>query len=113
VPPVADLHRFGEGLEDPLAIGAGAVAADVFGPGMLAQPRDQGLGGAVRQDVDPLAGLGVDDHGGVAVPALEGEVIDAEHAQRQDRPAHEHAQGGRAGDRASRHAGEAGARPAR
>jgi hypothetical protein len=31
---------------------------------MLAQPRDQGLGGAVRQDVDPLTGLGVDDHGG-------------------------------------------------
>lgn len=39
--PVADLHRFGQGLADRLAVGAGAVPADVLGPGMLAQPRDQ------------------------------------------------------------------------
>ncbi|GAA2989688.1 hypothetical protein GCM10010519_24320 [Streptomyces lactacystinicus] len=54
VPPVADLHRFGEGLADRLAAGTGAVAADVLDPGVLPQPRDQGLGGAVGLDIDPL-----------------------------------------------------------
>lgn len=77
MPPVGHLYRFGEGLADRVAV-AGAVPADVCGPGMLAQPGDLGLGGAIGQDVDPLAGLGVGDHGGVVVPAREGEVIDAE-----------------------------------
>ncbi len=116
VPSVADLHCFGEGLADRLAVGGGAVAADVLDPGVLAQPRGQGPGGAVGQDVDPLAGLGVDEHCRVAVPALEREVVDAEHtrdARRRHHLAHEHAQGGRAGDRAGQRAGEAGARPAR
>jgi hypothetical protein len=68
------------------------------------------------QDVDPLADLGVDDHGGVAVPALEREVIDAEHVrdvQRRQRAARGHAHSGRTGDGARQHAGAAGARPAR
>ncbi|MFF2954937.1 hypothetical protein ACFVVU_26760 [Kitasatospora sp. NPDC057965] len=30
MPPVADLHRFGQGLADRLAVGAGAVAADIL-----------------------------------------------------------------------------------
>lgn len=89
VPSVADLHRFGEGLADRFAVGARAVLADVLGPGVLAQPRCHALGGAVGQDVGPLAGLGIDHHGGIAVPALEGEGVDAEHArdaQRRCRP---------------------------
>jgi hypothetical protein len=83
---------------------------------VLAQPRDQRLGGAVGRDIDPLAGLGVDQHGRVTLTPAQGEVVDAEHARdarRRHRLAHEHAQGGRAGDRAGQDAGEAGARPAR
>lgn len=116
MPPVADLHRFGQSLADRLAVGAGSVPADVLGPGVLAQPRDQGLGGAVGQDVDPRAGLGVDEHGGVSLASAQGEVVDAEHAgnaRRRQVLAYEQAQGGRAGDRAGQEAGEAGARPAR
>ena len=36
---------------------------------MGAQPRLQGVGGAVGQHVDPPAGLGVDQHGRVAATA--------------------------------------------
>lgn len=74
VPPVAGLYRFGEGLAGRLGVGGGAVAAGVLGPGVLSQPGGQGQGGAVGRDVDLLAGLGVDDHGGVAVSAFECEV---------------------------------------
>lgn len=47
---------------------------------MFVQPRFQGVGRAVGQYVDPLMGLGVDDHGGIAVPPAQGEIVDADHA---------------------------------
>ncbi|MEY9997772.1 hypothetical protein ABIE67_009891 [Streptomyces sp. V4I8] len=46
---------------------------------MLAQPRFQRVGRAVRQHVDPLMGLGVDHHGGIAVPPPKCEIVDADH----------------------------------
>jgi hypothetical protein len=49
---------------------------------MLAQPSFQRVGGAVGQHVDPLIGLGVDHHGGIAVPPAQSEVVDADHAGR-------------------------------
>ena len=49
---------------------------------MFAQPRFQGVGRAVGQHVDPFMGLGIDDHGGVAVAPAQSEVVDADHAGR-------------------------------
>ena len=46
---------------------------------MFAQPGLQRAGGAVGQDVDPLMALGVDHHGGIAVPPAQGEVVDTDH----------------------------------
>jgi hypothetical protein len=42
--------------------------------------RLQGVGRAAGQHVDPLMGLGIDDHGGIAVTPAQGEVVDADHA---------------------------------
>jgi len=115
VPSVADLHRFGQSLADRLGVGCRAVPAYGLDAGVFAQPGDQGPGGAVGQDVDAFAGFGVDDHGGIAVPALEGEVVDADHPwDLHDRSgdAHEQAQGGGVGDRHGQSSREAGGRPA-
>ncbi len=45
---------------------------------MRAKPVRQGLAGAVGQDVDALAGLGVDEDGGIAVASAQGEVVHAQ-----------------------------------
>ncbi|GHE13725.1 hypothetical protein GCM10010339_81640 [Streptomyces alanosinicus] len=80
-PAVADLHRFGQSPGYALAAGARAIAADDLDAGVLAQPPFQGVGGTAREDVDALASLGVGQDGGVAVAALEREVIDAKHTR--------------------------------
>ena len=66
VPAVADLDRGGQRAADRLGVGAGAVAAHDLDAGMLAQPGLHDVGGAAGQHIDALAGLGVDEHGGVA-----------------------------------------------
>ena len=80
MPAISDLHRVGQGTADGLGIGRRAVTAHDLDARMLAQPRFQGVGGAVGQHVDPLMGLGVDDHGGIAVAPAQSEVVDADHA---------------------------------
>lgn len=60
----------------------GAVTAHDLDARMLAQPSFQRVGGAVGQHVDPLICLGVDHHGGAAVPPAQSEVVDADHAGR-------------------------------
>jgi hypothetical protein len=47
----------------------------------LARPQPTGhhLGAAPREHVDPGAGVGVDQHGGVVMPSAQGEVIDPQH----------------------------------
>jgi hypothetical protein len=57
------------------------------------QPGLQAIGATAGQHVDPLAGLGVGEDGGVTVAALESEVIDTQHSrdpQRWQRQPHEH-----------------------
>jgi hypothetical protein len=83
---------------------------------MLAQPSLQRVGAAAGQDVDPLAGLGIDEDGGVAMAPLEGEVVHAEdpwHSGRRQRKSRQYPQRSRAGDRDGQAVGETGTRPAR
>jgi hypothetical protein len=104
VPPVADLHRIRQSASNRLAMGARSVAADDLDPGVASQPGLQDVGTAAGQHVNPLAGLGVGEDGGVTVAALENEVIDTQHArdpQRWQRQPHEQAQCRGPGDRDS------------
>ncbi|GHF77547.1 hypothetical protein GCM10017667_01050 [Streptomyces filamentosus] len=80
MPPVGDLDCVGQGAADGLGVGRGAVSAHDLDARMLEQPRFQRVGGAVGQYVDPFMDLGVDHHGGVAMPPAQGEVVDADHA---------------------------------
>lgn len=82
MPAVRDLDRVGQGAADGLGVGGRAVRAHDLDARMPAQPRLKRVGRAVGQHVDPLMALGVDDHGGIAVPAAQSEVIDADHAGR-------------------------------
>ena len=79
VPAVPGLHRGGQCTADRLGVGAGAVAAYDLDAGMLTQPGFGHIGGAAGQYVDALAGLGVDEHGGVTAVAARREVVDPEH----------------------------------
>jgi len=51
---------------------------------MVRQPLPGDVGGAAGNDIDPPAGLGVDEHGRVDLAAAQREVIDPEH------PRHRH-----------------------
>jgi hypothetical protein len=69
----------------------------------------------VGQDIDALAGLGIDDDRGVAVAAAQGEVVDADHpwdAHRRRGDAAQQAQGGGVGEGRGQEPGETGGRPA-
>jgi hypothetical protein len=50
-------------------------------PGVLSQPRRQGLGGPVRQQLDRPATLKIHENGPIALAPPPGPVIDAEHAR--------------------------------
>jgi hypothetical protein len=63
----------------------GAVAADDLDTRVGPQPRLEAAGQPVGQDVDPLAGFDVDEHGGVTLAPAQGEVIDAEDAEHPPR----------------------------
>lgn len=84
MPPVGDLGGLWcsgtGGLGDP----PGPVAADDSDLRMPVQPDGDGLGETVLQDVDGVAGLHVDQHGGVGAPLAFGPLIDAQHGDRAD-----------------------------
>lgn len=79
MPAITDLHRVRQGTADSLGIGRRAVTAYDLDARMFVQPCFRGVGRAVGQHVDPLMGLGIDDHGGVAVAPAQSEVVDADH----------------------------------
>jgi hypothetical protein len=60
VPPVADLEDIRQRLMYCVGVAGGTVTADDLHTRMLTQPRGKGAGPAVGQDIDPPAGLGVD-----------------------------------------------------
>lgn len=63
VPPAPDPQGVRDGLLHGVA--SGAVSADDLDARVLAQPPCEGVGSAVGQDIDALAGLGVDQDRGV------------------------------------------------
>jgi hypothetical protein len=80
LPAVADLHASGQRRADGLPVCPGTVPADDLDPGVLAQPVLDDIGGAVLQDIDAAAGLGVDEDGRVDEAAFQGKVVNAQDA---------------------------------
>jgi hypothetical protein len=72
---------------DPDAVGvcAGTVTAHDLCAGMRAQPRGEGVRGAVGQHIDRLVCVHVDQHGGVDLTTTQGEVVHPEHLGRPTR----------------------------
>ena len=103
VPSVAHLSGLGSASARRIGVGAAAIAADHLGAGVFAQPRDERLGAAVRQEVDDAAPLEVAKDGAVAPAAAPRPVVHLEHARcllrRPRRPAPKHAQQGGGADR--------------
>lgn len=97
VPPVAYLHRMRQGTADRLCVSGRAVPAHDLDTRMVTQPGFQGVGGTTGQDIDPLAGLGVDQNGRVVVAATQREVVHPQHPRHPpggQRQPHQRAQGG-------------------
>ena len=76
MPAVRDLLCFRGALAGAVGVGAGPVAADHLGPGVLLQPLRECGRLAVAQQVHGLAGLRVDQDGAVIPAAAEREIID-------------------------------------
>ena len=72
---VAGLDRSGQRRADSLAVCPGTVSADDFHSRVAAQPVLNDIGGAALEDVDPAAGLGVDEDGRVDEAAAQREVV--------------------------------------
>jgi hypothetical protein len=58
------------------------VTRDNGNAGMASQPRLNGCRLAIGQQVDDAAALEITDNGAVALPALPGEIVDADNAGR-------------------------------
>jgi hypothetical protein len=78
VPPVGGLDGERGAAGRALGVAAAPVPADHLYPRPAAQPRLERLRGSLRQHVDGPAGLDVDEHGAVDMPAAQREVIHAE-----------------------------------
>ena len=96
MPAVSDLDCFRGALAGAVGVGAGPVAADDLGSGVLLQPVRRRCPPRGRAAGPRAAGLGVDQDRPVVAAAAEREVIDAEHShrpglrvgQRHDQPQH-------------------------
>lgn len=78
MPAIGDLDCGGRAVAGALGIRAGPVPADNGRAGVGFQPRFHGGGLPVREHVDDVAGVHVDQHGSVHVPLAQGKVVDAE-----------------------------------
>ena len=78
VPSIGDLPGLGRRLGGGLGVGRRAVPADQLDVGMGPEPRLDGRGITVRQEIDDVAGLEVDDDGAIALPLAPGPVVDAD-----------------------------------
>jgi hypothetical protein len=79
VKPVGDLHRVRCPKPGALGVGAGAVPADHLHARMRRQPVGQRLRLTARQQLHRLAGLAVDQHGPIDLPAAQREVVYSKH----------------------------------
>jgi hypothetical protein len=81
VETIGHLEGFGGAIRSGLGIGTSAVAAEDLHAGVLVQPGGDGLGVAVRQEIDGAVALPIDEDGAVCLAFAEREVIEAEDAR--------------------------------
>ncbi|GAA3698465.1 hypothetical protein GCM10023081_39220 [Arthrobacter ginkgonis] len=81
VPPVGNLDRLRQRVPHGLGVRGRAVPAHGPHSRMSAQPLGDGRGAPAREHVDPLAGIGIDQHGGVGPATAQGEVVDPQHTR--------------------------------
>ncbi|GHF37123.1 hypothetical protein GCM10017566_07840 [Amycolatopsis bartoniae] len=79
MPSVGDLDRVRQRIPHGLRRGCRTVPAHDFDSWMGPQPTGHHLGAAPGQYVDPGAGVGVDQYGGVVMRPAQGEIIDPQH----------------------------------
>lgn len=79
MPPVGDLNRGGQRVPHRLRIRGRAVPAHDLDARVRPQPPGHHFGAAPSQHVDPGAGVGIDQHGGVLGTPAQGEVINRQH----------------------------------
>lgn len=70
VPASGHLNCVRRTLPDAVGIGTRPVPRDDLDPGVLAKPRCEGFGLAIRQQVHDLVALEIDESGVIAVPFL-------------------------------------------
>jgi hypothetical protein len=82
MPPVSDLHGTGRALANAVGVGAGAITGDDLNTGTIAQPCGESGRFAIRQQIDHLVRLQIDQHSAVALSASPGPIIYPEDAWR-------------------------------
>ena len=85
VPAIRDLNGVGSPLTDTVRIGTGAITRDDFDPGMGAQPGRERRRLTVRQQVDNLVLLQIDQDGAVAMATPPSPVVHSKYAWRARR----------------------------
>jgi hypothetical protein len=85
MPPVGDLDGVRRTPRGSVGIGAGAVADHDRDARVPLQPRRQGVGAAVGQQVDDPSALEIAQDGAVAPALAPSPVVHAEHTDRWDR----------------------------
>jgi hypothetical protein len=82
--PVGNLNGAGRTAASSIGVGSPAIADHYLNTGMGLQPFDQWFGIASGKHVDGLVSLQVDQHGGIACPTAQREIIDTQHARRRN-----------------------------
>jgi hypothetical protein len=85
VPPVGDLCRVRESITHGLGVDGRPVPRDDLHPRVSGEPRLDDVGVSAGDDVDPAAGVRVDQDGRVDLPAPQCEVIDPQHTRHDQR----------------------------
>ena len=85
MPPVGDLNGPRRSLAGSIGVGAGPIADDDLDRWMVLEPRGQGLGRTVGQQVDAAPALEITEDRAVALAFAPGPVIDAEDTRRERR----------------------------
>jgi hypothetical protein len=118
MPAIGHLHGFRRTVACAGGVRAGPVPADDLGARMITQPGGERLGLPVGQQVNRAAGVHVDQHGPVNVPAAQREIIHPQDrhlpgpgvGQGTDQPQHAAAAGHRAQHTGQPRPGTAGQR---
>ena len=86
VPPIGDLDGAGGTLADTIGISTGTIASDNLNAWAIAQPDGERRCLTIRQKVDDLVRLEVDQHGAVVAATSPCPVVDTENPRRRDGP---------------------------